>query len=410
MAFVVEHECPQCGAPVELEETHRLFRCPYCEVKNVIFSHDGFRLVLPHKAPDREIIYAPYLRFKGNVFICKEAAIDHHIVDITRVGFDFTGLPLSLGFRPQAMKMKFVTPHVSGSFVKSALKVDEILDSVGVFTSALMSRKFFHRAYIGEALSIIYLPLYVKNDKLVDAVTDEPLNALPGGHDFLIGTVEQYPRWQVQFLATICPDCGWDLDGETDSVVLTCSNCVSAWEATSGGLVRVSFRFVPGTGDKTVYLPFWKISASSRHGLEIQTYADFIRVTNQPKVVRKEWETQDMCFWIPAFKIRPQIFLHLSKQMTVSQENFAWEDEMPHTSLYPVTLPLSEAVQSLKTILAHSIMNKRKLFPALPDVNFTVGRSELMYLPFNDRGQQELIQDSMPISIHKKTLEYGRFL
>ena len=167
---------------------------------------------------------------------------------------------------------------------------------------------------------------------------------------------------------------------------------------------------MPGSGKKTLYLPFWKISSKSVQGLEINSYADFIRVTNQPKVVQKHWEKQEMSFWIPAFKIRPGIFLNLSSQMTIAQKDFKVVDEIPgDNNLYPVTLPHSEAVQSIKITLANSIMRKKKMFPLLPQVSFTIGESTLVYLPFNDAGQ-EIIQEHMRISIHKKTLEFGRSL
>ena len=414
MPFIVEHECPQCGAPVELEETNRLFRCPYCGVSNYLFAGDLFRLVLPHRAPDREIIYAPYLRFRGTAFLCKKAAIDQRVVDITRLGLPLDGIPLdgiplSLGFRPQAMKMRFVTHDTAGSFLAATMSSDDILDSAGSQTAALMARNFFHRAYIGEAVSLIYLPLYREGDGLCDAITNKPLRSLPADHDVLAPLMDGNPRWDLTFLATLCPHCGWDLEGEEDSVVLTCSNCDTAWQARDGRFVEVGIEVVPGGSENTVYLPFWKITAGTKGGLDIGSYADFMRVTNQPKVVQEEWEDRPMGYWIPAFKIRPRVYLHLAKQMTVSQEQFDRADGISRLQLYPVTLPRSEAVQSLKITLADSIMGKGKLFPRLPEVDFAVTGSSLVYLPFTDAGR-ELIQEQMGISIHRQTLAYGRQL
>ena len=179
-------------------------------------------------------------------------------------------------------------------------------------------------------------------------------------------------------MATICPECGWNLEGGRDSVVLTCSNCHTAWEAWDGRFTRRSFLTVRGTGRHTLYIPFWKIKARSS-GLDIQSYADFIRITNQPKVVQKEWENEDMWYWIPAFKIRPDLFLQLCRQMTVNQKKLDMVEEMPEDTLYPVTLPHSEAVQSLKVTLAHSMTRKKMMFPNLPHTHFTVEESEMVY-------------------------------
>jgi hypothetical protein len=209
-------------------------------------------------------------------------------------------------------------------------------------------------------------------------------------------------------MATLCPQCGWNLEGERDSVILTCSNCETVWEASKGQFRRVNFFEVPGQSKSTQYLPFWKISAST-DGVEINSFADFIRLTNQPRVIGKGWEDDEMNFWCPAFKIRPKIFMNLAKQFTISQKHFQAEEVIPQKNVYPVTLHSTEAIQSLKVILAGSTLDKKKVFPNLPRVKFDIKSSTLVYLPFRDTGH-EMIQEQMQISINKNTLEFGRHL
>jgi len=390
VGLTVEQECPQCGAPIGLEETDHLIQCPYCSVKSFLFAPDYFRLVLPHKAPDKDIIYAPYLRFKGNTYACQGQAIGHRIIDITHLGTPVKGLPISLGLRPQAMKMRFVTPDTAGSFLRCSLKMADVLSKVGKHTSG--TGQLFHRAYIGETVSLIYLPLFVQKETV-----------------FEFGSTAEKPlRWKLTFMSTLCPQCGWNLEGDRDSVVLTCNNCNTAWGASEGKFVRVDLGVVPGQGDKTVYLPFWKITARAE-GIEINSFADFIRVTNQPKVVQEDWENQDMSYWCPAFKIRPRIFLRLLSQLTVSQKDFETDETIPRQGLYPVTMPQSEAAQSMKLALANSAMTKRDTFPMLPQVRFAIKDSILLYLPFTDKGH-DMVQEQMGVSINKKSLEYGRHL
>jgi DNA-directed RNA polymerase subunit RPC12/RpoP len=405
LGYIVEHECPQCGAPVELEETHRLIHCPYCGVRNFLFTRDYFRFILPHNAPDEDIIYAPYMRFRGNVYFCRDASISHRVVDITQRGLAVEELPHSLGLKPQALKMRLVSPEIRGVFLRDSMKTGDILANVEKNTSFLTPGKLFHRAYIGDALSLIYLPLYIRKNRLFDAVSNQPVADLPRDNDMFLSFIDDNPRWQITFMPTICPHCGWDLDGEKGSVVLTCRNCGSAFQSSGGNFVPVRFGSVTSGDNDIYYLPFWRIETRSE-GVAISSYADFIRVTNQPKIVREEWETKNMCFWIPAFKIRPRIFLRLARQTSVSQEDFNIEEKIPKGKLYPVTLPCSEAVQSLKVILASSVMLKKKIFPLLPRVNFINGESTLVYLPFRDIGQ-EVFQERVRISIQKKTLEFG---
>ncbi|UCF71912.1 MAG: hypothetical protein JSW35_06825 [Deltaproteobacteria bacterium] len=408
MGFTVEQECPQCGAPIELEETDRVIRCPYCNVKNFLFAPDYFRLLLPHKASDKDILHAPYMRFKGSVYFCKGTSIDYRIVDITCQGTALKQLPVSLGLRPQAVKMKFFNLGVTGSFLKRSLGLTDVLAKIARHATLAGPGKLVHQAYIGEAFSLIYLPLFVQHGKVFDALTKRPIAKLPEGKDIFAPAIEDNPRWQITFMATICPQCGWDLDGERDSVVLTCSNCSTAWEVSEGKFIRVGFEAIPGRDENPVYLPFWKIAAQDK-GLEINSYADFIRFTRQPKVVQRRWENQDMSFWIPAFKIRPKLFLHLARQMTILQKDFDMGEEIPKKNLYPVTLAKSEALQSMKITLASSVMTKNKIFPLLPRVSFTIKESALVYLPFNDRGH-EMIQEHLHVAINKKILGFGRSL
>jgi DNA-directed RNA polymerase subunit RPC12/RpoP len=408
MTLTVEQECPQCGAPIALEETDRLLRCPYCNVKNFLFAPNYIRLVLPHKAQDRDIIYAPYLRFKGNMYLCQGQTISHRVVDVTHLAAPVKGLPVSLGVRPQAMKMKFVSPHMAGSFLRSSLRLADILAKVEKHTWGSGLGQLFHRAYIGETLSLIYLPLFVQEGMVFDGITKRTIVKLSHGQDMFESATDDNQRWRLTFMGTLCPQCGWNLDGERDSVILTCRNCNTAWEASEGKFVRVDLAVVPGREENTLYLPFWKMTAGAK-GVEINSFADFIRVTNQPRVVQRDWENQDMSFWSPAFKIRPKTFLRLLGQLTISQKDFETKEGIPKQGLYPVTMPRSEAAQSTKLTLAASAMNKRKTLPMLPQISFAIKDSTLVYLPFTDTGH-DMVQQHMRISINKKTLEFGRYL
>ncbi len=408
MGFRVEQDCPQCGAPIELDETDHLVQCPYCNIKNFLFTSNYFRLVLPHRAQNKEIFYAPYLRFKGNVYFCMGKIIGHRFVDITHTGLSLKGIPISLGLRPQAMRMKFVTPETEGSFLKFSLKATDILMRAGNLSSGPGSRQLFHRAYIGETLSLIYLPLYLQGTRLYDGVLNRPISNVPVEHDVMAESIVRNRRWKVTFLPTLCPQCGWSLDGERDSVVLTCSNCETAWEAAAGKFIQVNYEGIPKECEKSVYLPFWRIRAFGR-GLELNTFADFIRLTNQPRVVRREMENQEMSFWTPAFKIRPRVFLRLSKRLTLSQGDLQTRELRLKENLYPVTLPQSEAAQSMKIILASSALSKNDILPRLPRISFTVKGSTLVYLPFTIKGN-EMIQQKTKITMNKNTLEFGRRL
>jgi len=406
MGLRVEQDCPQCGAPIALDETDNILECPYCDVRLFIHAPSYFRYLLPHKAPGESIIYAPYLRFNGNVYFCRGYQVSHRVVDITNVGLAFKGLPATLGLRPQAMKLRSATSDTDGTFLKFTLKASDILARAASLTSDSSKSPILHRAYIGETLSLIYLPLYVKGERLFDAVLNRAIARVPGGREVLDRMAVSNARWDLRFIPMLCPRCGWSMEGHKDSVILTCSNCQTAWESSKGRFVEVRVAVAPGEGENTLYLPFWKITAGVE-GVTINSFADFIRLTNQPRVIGKEWEKEAMHFWAPGFKIRPRIFLKLGKQFTVSQRRFEEGETMQGKSLYPVTLPRAEAAQAMKVILAASAVNKKNVMPYLPRIRFEVTDASLVYLPFTQRGH-ELVQQHMNISINRNSLEYGR--
>ena len=198
------------------------------------------------------------------------------------------------------------------------------------------------------------------------------------------------------------------MEGEKDSVVLTCSNCETAWEAKRGRFVNITLHIAAGGQPENTYLPFWKMSVQAK-GIGINSYADFMRVTNQPRVIRKEWENQDMSFWSPAFKIRPKLLLYLSRRLTVAQTELDISGKFPDKNLSPATLPLSEAIQGIKVTLAGCAITKKRVMPLLPDINFSIKNASLVYLPFRET-VHEMVQPHTRVSINKKSIEFGRYL
>ncbi len=408
MGFSVEHECPQCGAPIDMEETDHLVQCPYCDVKSYLFSPDYMRYILPHKTAQRDIIYAPYLRFKGSVYHCRGTTIGHRIVDITQAGLELKGIPASLGLRPQAMKVKSLTPETRGMFLRFSLHAADIVARAGEMPSGDSMEKIHHMACIGETMSLIYLPLFLEGKTLFDAVLNRRLADLPESIAEIENALPGAPENETVFIPTLCPKCGWNLEGKRDSVVLVCKNCLTAWEAREGRFAQVDLSIGPGRVKNSLYLPFWRFTSRVK-GVEINSFADFIRVTNQPKIPEKEWEKEDMDFWCPAFKIRPKLFLTLSRRLTISQARLQSEDLISGREFSPVTLPRSEAGQALKIILAVSTVNKKDIFPRLPRIDFVVKDTTLVFLPFTERGQ-DVIQEDTGVSVNRRSLEYGRKL
>ena len=76
---------------------------------------------------------------------------------------------------------------------------------------------------------------------------------------------------------------------------------------------------------------------------------------------------------------------------------------------YPVTLDKSEAVQSIKSVLAHLTVGKKKKLHNLSRITINVQSTELLFLPFS-KNVHDYIQNQTPTSIQVAAVRYGRSL
>ena len=216
------------------------------------------------------------------------------------------------------------------------------------------------------------------------------------------------PDWQLQFIPAQCPDCGWDLDGERDSLTLSCRNCRSLYQSGRKKFLKLKYAHLPTEEEDVTYLPFWRIR-SDISGVQLDTYADLVRLANLPKVVQKEWEERTFYFWAPAFKVRPEDFLRFSRNLTLFQPLEKLEPRLPEGELFPVTLPVMEAVQSLKLNLAGFMKPQSLLLPKLPEINIDPRAFILIYIPFARKGS-ELSYPDFKLRINSNLLKYARHL
>lgn len=415
MDVTIEQSCPSCGASIVLNEDDRLIQCDFCNVHNYMVDSGAKNYVLPAKLSDKidkdQLIFAPYLRFKGSVFYVQDSEVKYKIVDTTRLGLDNRLLPVSLGVRPQAMKIKPVVSSTRGEFLLQSVPTKTLFAHAAMVVDLFnehSNKNIYHRAFIGETLSRIYQPCYLQDDQLFDAVNNEVI-----GNRTLLGkyahkTSASKASWEPQFISTLCPKCGGLLEGERDSMVLQCSNCVSLWQEHKGKFFPVDWQVVASDDGNARYLPFWKI-AFSTGGTEIKSFGDFLRFTNQPLVPMPKYNSQPLVFWIPAFKINPKAFLQIASQLTVAQTRLPIGETRRVTNNYPVTLDQKEAIQSIKIVLANSTLSREKKFPLLPDLRLNECRSALAYLPFA-KATHDLVQEHTFATIQTAAMRYGRTL
>lgn len=407
--LLIEYQCPQCGAPATIEETDHLFDCAFCRVKSYLLSR-VYRYVMPHKAPKgRDLIYMPYWRFKGMLFSSEESAVRHRLVDVSYRGVEAPHVPMSLGLRSQTQKLRFLTPETEGRFLRPDMSYPDILKQIlERFGKAGVSPVAFH-SFIGETLSLLYAPFYL-DGKLYDAVLNRPISPLLSDDYTLRDRPGGRPTWELRFVPAQCPECGWDLEGERDSFALSCRNCQSVWHAGKSRFMKLHFASLMEEehGTPTLFLPFFRIRPKIT-GVRLSSLADLIRLGNLPKAVLDSMEEEPFHFWAPAFKVRPNDFLKLSVRTTLGQPKRPMEPRLPSGEIYPVTLPLNEALESLKVNLASFAKPPRKFHPLLPEINIEPKGVTLVYIPFSIRGN-EILYAPCRLRLSRNTLAYGRML
>jgi len=415
----IEHNCPQCGAPVSLQEAQRIFQCKYCRVRLYITARNHFHYYLPPSTERSvELLFVPYWRFKGIMFHFRTDRTIGRIVDNSTLAVDTRVFPLSLGVRTQTVRLRYLDSQVINHRFLKHLDFKEIfqqLEGIAEGTPPLspggyVSRKeglSLFRAFIGEVKSLIYLPVYERDSIFYDSVAGEPLLRMP--EEIQLPREEVPARWQTGFIPTLCPSCGWDLEGATDSLVLVCRNCDTLWKAAGSELKALQYRTMKSSSTgKSVHIPFWVIQGNVT-GVGLQTYADLVRHANLPRVIQKQWEEMACSFWVPAFKIHPQHLLKTALTATVNQKETIDMPGIPSTTIYPVTLPSTEAIELARILIMELAKPRKKIYQLIPEISIKDESVTLVLVPFYERAF-ELSQPEMHISINKRVLFYGRNL
>ena len=364
--------------------------------------------MLPHKAPlSEELIYFPYWRFKGLFFACVSKGVVNKFMDSSHQAVASNFFPASVGLRSQALKLQFVTPETPGRFLEPTLSLKKVLEIFDSRYTTTLDGPVYTHANIGETVSLLYSPFYL-DKKIYDAVLNQPISAPLEDESVIDALKGGKPRWKIRFLPTLCPDCGWDLDGERDSLVLLGKNCNSVWMPLKSKLKKISFAHIPCQSENSIYLPFWRIKANIT-GLQLNSYADMVKIANLPVAVQPQWHEEVFRFWALAFKVRPRVFVRLANNITLAQPRDKLRKTLPKGRLHPVTLPLKEAVESLIINLAGFVKPAKTIYPQLDDIQIDPQSFLLVYVPFEVH-HHEFIQPDYRLTVNKNMLTLSRNL
>lgn len=434
--MLIEHQCPQCGGQIILEDTDRLLKCTYCKTQLCIDAANYLRYAFPFEKNTTEVIsYVPYWRFRGIRFQCRASGVRSNLLDRSIIALNNTHLPETLGIRPQALKLRFAENRNINAecffkpttiFDLSWMETKNLVDYSIVTTHEthlipinggndfeempydnieLRTDVLYHESFLAETVSIIYNPVIVRLNGIYDAITGTYI--APSFPDNKLPQAEISNNWTAHFVPAVCPNCAWDLIAEKDSCVLLCDKCNTAWHIHSGSLQALDYSVanLDNVTQNRILLPFWRIRLNVQ-GLELKSFKDLVRLTNLPKIIQPEWDSESIFFWIPAFKISPSLFLTLAKRFTLANPNVVPDRELTSVFFYPVNVPETAAIKTLKTVLVEISANKKMILPRLTDISLASDETRLVFYPFVDEGYQLTTSDPK-CGIMKNALRWG---
>jgi hypothetical protein len=394
-----------------LEESDRIFQCAYCRNRLYIAPREHFKYFFTPKESTADLFFLPYWRFRGMVFSFDALNIESKIIDTNILALKPGSAPISLGMRPQVLKLRYVAPGISGNFLEPQFPFKRHGNCVPENENSPIRHASpgIEPFYVGETESLIYSPFSIHGNVLVDAILQSPV-CTAGGSPVELPAERSDPEDQLSFLPMLCPTCGWDLEGEKNSLVLFCHNCAVAWQSSGSGFEKVNFTFPAANsgGNAAVYLPFWRLDANMT-GLQLKSYADLMRLANHPGIIPGAWEQKQPLFWVPAFKVQPHLFQRLSTSLTTLQPEPEPSTPPPKSGILPVTIPAGKALESMKLLIASMAVPKKSIFPLLPALSFSMNDQMLVYLRFSPRGS-ELIQEDFNLSIQASAVSWGQLI
>jgi predicted nucleic acid-binding Zn-ribbon protein len=388
----IEHECPSCGKVMSLGERDRVAHCPSCFDQTYLVKPSLPRAALVDRIPAEvdgsDIFYYPYMRFKGVIYTSFVDRVTHRLLDVTQQARTETVAPPSLGDRVRGTRLTQVHRAMGGRFIRKSLPTSDILQRAAARAEQSIderSRPFIHQVFVSEVVSCIYLPLYRVGDTIFDGATGRSLGAKKLWKSALHQTISFQPHWQSNFLSTLCPHCGDVLEGGADSSVMHCRQCDTCWLEDEGTFVSVPYGYVPMQGEDVAHLPFWRLRVRCDQP-KLYTLADLILATSRPILIKADHKRAELMIWVPAFTMAPAAFLNAARHLTLAQLSVPPVRGAYRGKLASVSVSLTEAMGTLKTVFAHIVEKRGDILNHLADITLSCRDGALVYLPFQKRG------------------------
>lgn len=407
-----ETSCPQCGGDVSLEVGDPVLQCPFCRT-NLYLSPGQplrYRLAAEKGAAGGSPFFLPFWRIRGIRFrvVGEPPRVDGNLLDATVPAWREAPAGANLRIRPQAARLTFV----AGGGIAPEVPVDEAQASAEGRADDLESDRPLFTRLIGETRSLIDAPFLLDEGPRASRLRE----ALPDAASYLLGppAIEAVRALRGRtpaekpptFLPLRCPECGHDLPASSGSAAFLCTWCARGWRVTRQGFTPQPVLGFASGSRQTRLFPFWHL-AFTADGLPFTNRAELRRWAISYQPAPPDWDLDPPALLVPAFKTQPRAFLRTAKAFSLAALPAA-EPLSPGAVLEvePVRLPVTEAAQALKVILAQWVETFRRSYPAVASAKLRITSAQLWLLPFAPRGS-EWVHSTTGFALQGATVRRG---
>lgn len=441
--------CTQCGNPLKIPEGDRSVKCPYCGMvllitapnrilkfylntelhrRSIKFITEGHckrsGLKLPSRIEEPILYYVPFWRFGGVRYwlyisveyieieggpaleAARRVEVDSKPFDLSFPGSDIPLVrDIFLGIRSQTMELLPSLPEsLSGSanIIKPEIILDHARDMAYEKAGVLEDKaNAVFEELIGEKLTLIYFPVWVsrfinsdgKYHLIIDGVSKRAVCRHPGDIEEIRDRGGFEGVTSIEILPHHCPECGADLPAGGEAVVFHCGNCGRGWYLEGNGLIHNEQEFAEVTDRDVKYYPFWRFEASFNSGDNLLTYKQAKQFfMNNLSLFIDDSLDEIFRFYVPAFSFRnPDQAWKLMANLTRSQPEIKFENDLTAREFTPCTLPQDEAAEFARVLWFYLFYNSRGsalensiFLDDIPDVHFRPGH--VVYLPMKEDG------------------------
>ncbi|GAB4250070.1 TFIIB-type zinc ribbon-containing protein [Deferrisoma sp.] len=408
--------CPQCGAEVELGVGDPVLRCAFCRTGLYVRPRDflGYHWPWEGAAPPG-LVWVPYWRFRGLWYRLFASGARGSLLDGTGPGRAGLREGSHLGVRPQAVRFR-LGPPVKGRVVWPDRAVAQVVDEAETQAEAAGGEAAPLRRFVGEVTAVLWVPFALERRgggwALLPLFPDGPGGALAGGEALALRrALDEPPRpWAPRFLPLRCPECAADLPAVPHAVGFWCGRCGRGWVPGRRRLEPLAFRVRVSHGSGVRYLPVWELEIGAR-GLSFRSQADMVRWAVPYWTPNPGDDRTPPLVRIPAFKLHPRLFLRAARNLTLGSVAGGDATRLPAgpAEAEAVRLPLSEAAQALKPVLAELAGSQRGKAASVLSARLRVRAARLVLLPFARRGA-EWVEETSGVAVPAAALERGRGL